>query len=121
MGREVRMVPADFIHPKDGNGHEVPLMAEEMEKFMPPGPRVYFVMYETYTEGTPISPPFESAEGLARWLADTGASAFGDMTASYEAWLATIRKGYSVGFSIAPGGKMVSGVEHNADLEREQD
>jgi len=47
-------------------------------------------MYETCTEGTPISPVMDSLETLARWLADNGASAFGEMTATYEQWLKII-------------------------------
>jgi len=49
------------------------------------------MMYETCTEGTPISPAFATPEELARWLADNEASAFGGMTASYEGWLRTIK------------------------------
>ncbi len=47
-------------------------------------------MWETTSEGSPMSPVFETPEELARWLADTEASAFGDMTASYEEWLGMI-------------------------------
>ena len=39
--------------------------------------RTHYQMYETCTEGTPISPVMETPENLARWLADNGASAFG--------------------------------------------
>jgi hypothetical protein len=58
---------------------------------------VMLVMYEDTSEGTPISPAFETPEELAYWLANNGASAFGAMTASYEEWLITIKKGYAVG------------------------
>lgn len=50
-------------------------------------------MWETTSDGSPISPVFETPESLARWLADTGASVFGDLTATYEEWLATIAHG----------------------------
>ena len=56
-----------------------------------PEERTHFMMYETCSEGTPISPAFETAEALARWLADTGASSFGDFTSSYEEWLGAIQ------------------------------
>ncbi len=61
----------------------------------------HYMMYETCSEGTPISPAFATPEALARWLTDTGASMFGDMTASYEQWL-TIAKGRerSVGLMV---------------------
>lgn len=52
--------------------------------------KTHLMMYEDTSEGTPISPAFKTPEELARWLADNGASAFGDSTATYEQWLATI-------------------------------
>ena len=85
--------------------------------YMPDWPiaeRTHWQMYETTTEGTPISPVMESPEVLARWLADNGASAFGAMTATYEAWLATCRLGFSLGAVSVNGGPLVSGDEHNA-------
>lgn len=80
--------------------------------------RTHYQMYESVTEGTPISPVFATPEELARWLADTGASAFADTTASYEAWLATIRAGSSPSMVLDDRG-VRSGVE--AMLEREQE
>ena len=53
---------------------------------------------------------FRTPEELARWLADTGASAFGEMTATYEQWLATCRSGWAPS-AVACGGDLVSGVE----------
>jgi hypothetical protein len=64
--------------------------------YMPDWPeseRTHWQMYEDTSEGTPISPVMESPEALARWLADNGASAFGQQTASYEAWLGMIERG----------------------------
>lgn len=189
MSREVRMVPADWKHPKDSGRQYRPLINgryedalkefEEVElpewlegrdlwyiegkvkhwngdlqsvedaiaecrrdglrvpdnptyegwwSFRPTKPRRYwympdwpeeqrthYMMYETTSEGTPISPAFATPEELARWLADTGASAFADQTASYEAWLVTIRRGSSL-ISAAGyiGGELVSGVEFTA-------
>jgi hypothetical protein len=58
--------------------------------YMPEWPiaeKTHLQMYETCTEGTPISPVMATPEELAKWLADNGASAFGSETASYEAWL----------------------------------
>lgn len=53
----------------------------------PDAERTHFQMYETCSEGTPISPVLESPEAVARWCAENGASAFGYMTQSYEWWL----------------------------------
>lgn len=69
-----------------------------------------YVMYEDTSEGTPISPAFSTPEGLARWLADNGASAFGDMTASYEQWLMTCNGAFAPSMVIE-GGRIMSGVE----------
>jgi len=69
-----------------------PHLEDYMPEF-PEGTATYYMMYETCSEGTPISPAFATPEELAHWLADTGASAFGDMTAPYEGWLAIARSG----------------------------
>lgn len=84
--------------------------------YMPDWPeseRTHWQMYEDTTEGTPISPVMDSPESLARWLADNGASAFGSMTATYDQWLATCRRGWVPGMVSGPhtGGALVSGVE----------
>jgi len=143
MGREVRRVPADWKHPKD-SGNYRPLYDEyretlaefsqrvdeegldaaiayhgriKSEDYMPDWPdkeQTHFQMYETCTEGTPISPVMESPEALARWLADNGASAFGKQTATYEQWLATIGCGSVVSAVLTKKG-LVSGVEFMGD------
>jgi hypothetical protein len=76
-------------------------------------------MWETTSEGSPISPVFPTPEELARWLADTGASAFGDETATYEEWLATIRRGWAVSAVCTPGRGLESGVAGQAAAEAE--
>ena len=73
-----------------------------------------YCMYETTSEGTPISPVFATPEELARWLADTGASAFGDMGASYEQWLAVARGGWAPSAVVDSKG-LRSGVEAMGD------
>lgn len=158
MGREVRMVPATWQHPRDRRRRYVPLLgrsyAEEIaawrkahdlfaegkddtgrplpesakgcsfedwhgsepreRDYMPDWPaeaRTHFQMYENTSEGTPISPVFATPEDLARWLADTRASAFADMTATYDQWLATIRQSSAVSAMIVPQAGLISGVE----------
>jgi len=76
--------------------------------------RTHYQMYETTSEGTPISPVMETPEALARWLADNNASAFADMGATYDQWLATIMRGWAVGAIFGPGKGLISGVA--ADL-----
>lgn len=83
------------------------------ENYMPEWPeaeKTHLMMYETCSEGTPISPAFATAEELARWLVDNKASAFGQMTATYEEWLSMCRLGHSIGSGVLVGGVMTSGV-----------
>ncbi len=89
------------------------------EDFMPrwtDAERTHLMMYETCTEGSPISPAFETPEDLARWLADNGASAFGHQTASYESWLATIGAGWAPSALVTPQTGWTSGVEAMASI-----
>lgn len=76
--------------------------------------RTHLMMYEDTSEGTPISPAFETPEELARWLADNGASAMGSMTATYEQWLATCRGAWAPSMVIE-NGIVRSGVEFASD------
>ena len=139
MSREVRRVPASWEHPKNEKGHYIPhhenfpYNQEEIEEglrdgwlsneppnygcdVMPQWPeseRTHYQMYESVTEGTPISPVMESPEALARWLAENKASAGPYATATHDQWLAMINAGSSVGsFVINRGtGESMSGVE----------
>lgn len=138
MGREVRRVPANWVHPSTGfyaNGKvrftplyegdwyrqalqefeagdrgEAPDVADYMPQW-PEGERTHFMMYEDTSEGTPISPAFATPEELARWLADTGASAFADQGASYEGWLRIAQGGSAPSCIISAGTGLLSGVE----------
>ena len=138
MGREVRRVPKNWKHPeKDGNyialleGYaedcaEFDAIVDEKERermgnrpakedYMPDWPeseKTHLQMYETCTEGTPISPVMETPEELARWLADNGASSFGRMTATYQQWLCTIKQGGVPSCFFSLSGDIESGVEH---------
>lgn len=157
MGREVRMVPADWQHPKEQifepragqmvdrykplfepgwaaaakewdeerakweRGEYPSYTSEECRAmpydqyngrrpysgdYMPEWPteqRTHLMMYETTSEGTPISPAFATPEELAHWLADNGASAFGGDTATYEQWLKVARCGWAPSMVIADG------------------
>ena len=89
--------------------------------YMPNWPeemRTYLQMYEDTTEGTPISPVMETPEELARWLVNNNASAFGYQGATYEQWLATIRRGWVPSAVWTPGKGLVSGVEDSEDADR---
>jgi hypothetical protein len=115
MGREIRMVPPNWEHPKDEEGHYIPLFdcdfataarewmnnaiawdngthkeAEHKKKFPfywqwhgdPPSQDSYrpafseeptwFQVYETVSEGTPVTPPFSTKEELVNYLVENG-------------------------------------------------
>ena len=72
--------------------------------------RTHLMMYETTSEGTPISPAFKTPEELARWLADNKASSFGNSTATYDQWLKTCKSGWAMS-AVLVGGELKSGVE----------
>jgi hypothetical protein len=76
----------------------------------PEGIATGWCMYETTSEGTPISPVLETPEALARWLADSGASSFGRDTATYDQWLRMIQAGWAPS-AVLSGNVFQSGVE----------
>lgn len=83
---------------------------------VPEGPA--YQMWETVSEGSPISPAFMKPEELAHWLADNKASAMGSETATYEQWLATIKAGWAPSMVIDSKG-LRSGVASMADNEKD--
>ena len=127
MGREIRMVPESYEHPKYDNGglkalfngveyksdkaEFMGIVSEEglqeaieymgcpdKDSYMSntnPIENTHFMMFETTSEGTPLSPAFKEPEELARWLADNNASSFGSSTATYEQWLGMITAGWA--------------------------
>lgn len=60
-------------------------------------------MWENTSEGSPMSPVFETADALIDWLVDTGASYFGSTTASREQWRAVVMNDEPAMVQIAPG------------------
>ena len=83
------------------------------DDYMPNWPaeqRTHLMMYEDTSEGTPISPAFETPEELAQWLVDNKASAFGSKGASYEGWLRVARGGWAPSM-VATAEGVTSGVD----------
>lgn len=81
--------------------------------YMPDWPaeeRTHWQMYENTTEGTPISPVFATPEELGHWLADTKASAFGGLSAPYDHWMATIKRGWAISAVGGDGTGLIPGV-----------
>ncbi len=68
-------------------------------------------VWETTSEGSPITPALASAEELARWCVENGASVFGGQTADYSTWLAFISEGGSAPSMVSGPGGVMSGVE----------
>jgi hypothetical protein len=91
------------------------------DAYMPDWPdeeRTHWQMYENVSEGTPISPVCASAEELAHWLADNNANAGCRMVATYEQWLDTCIRGFSMSLMITPDNRLVSGVEGMCKTEK---
>jgi hypothetical protein len=76
----------------------------------------HYQMYETTSEGTPISPVMESPEALAQWLTDHHASTFGHMTATYEQWLNVCHGAWAPSMIFTPETGLISGVEASRTL-----
>ena len=132
MSRELRMVAEGWRHPENDRGEHVALFDGkdydehyewwekdgEMEKpdpenYMPrwtEDEKTLFQMYETVSEGTPISPAMPTKEALAEWLADNGANAGAGDTATYDEWLACIEEGSSLASFIMHNGEFINGV-----------
>lgn len=89
MGREVRRVPADWKHPRNGAGGYAAMRAEDMPAW-PDAARTHWQLYETTSAGTPKSPPMPTARDLARWLAEHSTEVGPGFTATEAEWLAMI-------------------------------
>lgn len=49
--------------------------------------RTHLMMYETVSEGTPLSPSFETPDQLAHWLTDNNANFYAGTPGTFEQWL----------------------------------
>jgi hypothetical protein len=74
MGTEIRRVPPAFHHPLDEEGDAIP--GAHLEPLYNAGEAqcTCYQLYENGTEGTPISPVFESEASLFVWLREQGCS-----------------------------------------------
>lgn len=82
--------------PRPDPAHYMPLWADSE--------RTYFMMYETTSEGTPISPAFATKEELARWLVDQNESFYAGQGLSYEEWL-RVCNGEGIDIALVPSGE----------------
>lgn len=77
----------------------------------PEGTATHCMMYETTSEGTPISPAFSTPEELAKWLFDNEASSFGSQTGTYEGWLRVAKGGFAPSAVLSSKNGLQSGVD----------
>jgi hypothetical protein len=72
MGTEIRRVPPGFQHPLDGEGGHIP--GAHCEPLYRAGESqcTCYQLYENVSEGTPISPIFDSKAALVAWLRERG-------------------------------------------------
>jgi hypothetical protein len=75
MGRQLVRVPLGFRHPTDAAGEPIPGAHLEPLWVIPDGERTAYQIYENVSEGTPVSPVFNSGDELRRWLVGQGVSA----------------------------------------------
>lgn len=138
MSREVRPVALDWEHPVagsyyDGSPRYVPLHSREDLRlhledyhdnpedredgppdpadYMPPIPEGHpygWQLYETVSEGSPLSPVCASKDDLAAWMSSPAAGR--DRVAPGVA-AKFVAKGWAPSFGSGPHGGLVSGVE----------
>jgi len=81
MGREIRRVAKDWVHPKDEGDRSIPLLPfnymekdSDPEDYMPEiePEHTAFQIYENVSEGTPVSPVFETEDEMKAWLIEKG-------------------------------------------------
>jgi hypothetical protein len=69
MGTEIVRVPRGFAHPADDAGYPIPGAHCELLYRAGPDSCICYQLYENVTEGTPISPAFETLTELSDWCA----------------------------------------------------
>lgn len=118
LNRDYKQEAADFLNLANEKGLQEAIdyygCAPDESDYMPAWSneeKTHLMMYENTSEGTPISPAFETPEELAKWFVENNASAFASQTASYEAWLKLANGGYAVSMVITPSTGLISGVE----------
>ena len=67
-----------------------------------------YQIWETVSEGSPVSPVFAKPEDLAQWMVDNDTSITRDST--YEQWMKFIDVGWAPSMTFSPEGGLQSGV-----------
>ena len=74
MGSQIVRVPPGFKHPGAERGNPIPGAHLEILYRLDAAKRTAYQVYENVSEGTPVSPVFESVEALQDWLIRQGYS-----------------------------------------------
>ncbi len=75
-----------------------------------------YQLWETVSEGSPVSPVFATPEELARWMVSPGNDTSVTKNTTYEQWMAFLKVGWAMsGYSDGNGFK--DGVQAVADME----
>ena len=72
MGTDIRRVPPGFQHPLDEEGDHSPGAHYEPLHLAGESQCTCYQLYENVSEGTPISPIFDSKAALVSWLRERG-------------------------------------------------
>lgn len=83
---------------------------DNWESYDPPSGE-WYQLWETTSEGSPVSPPFETPEELAKYLADNRVSTFASMTTTYNKWLSFIKESGFALSMVYQNGQIKSGVD----------
>lgn len=94
-------------------GHEEESrLAEEWDDRTEPPDGEWYQIWETVSEGSPITPAFETPEEVARWISTPGNCTWMGAGKGYDMWLAFIRgPGWAPSAMSIDGGEVMGGVE----------
>ena len=79
MGRSLKRVPMDFDYP--------------LNKICEPPKGEGYQLWETTSEGSPISPVFETLDKLCEW-SEVNAPTFGNFRTTKEEWKQMLQNGF---------------------------
>lgn len=92
MGRLLRRVPLDFDYPMKEVWKGYIITEDNPCRTDPPVGDGY-QLWENTSEGSPISPVFDTLEELCEWC-ETNETVFGNFTASKEKWMQMLENNF---------------------------
>jgi hypothetical protein len=111
MGRHIVRVPEGFTHPTDPDGYYIPGAHYEALYVAGATTCTAYQIYEDTTDGTPVSPIFESLSDLVAWLEARGISP--------EAAKAFAAQGFAPLLVLSESGAVEDGIEGMKSWRRE--